>query len=248
LDGAGNGVTASVSVNLKDYSRLLVHEFSSELFFAEKVLICEGFDDFVVRAVARELFPKQLDSKNVSVISAGGKDNLAGVARLVLNLGIKCFVIADFDYLLRDSSDDRKKYGEVKAHQSVAALDLDFFAQPCVYGSKGKACLKGLNELRERIRKTDESAFYLAKSANDVSEPNLLDKLQNLRKHGVGILSGELESFCKDGFVSRNRKLSLNRTFELNFRLAGGEKISDIFDVTELVEVLTAVLEDRPPI
>lgn len=242
LSREANGVTASISVNLKDYSRLLVHEFSSELFVAEKVVICEGFDDFVVRAVARELFPKQLDSKNVSVISAGGKDNFSGVARLVLNLGIKCYVIADFDYLLRDASDDREKYGDVKAHQSVAGLDLEFFAQPCIYGDKGQACLKGLHNLRERIRKNDEGAFYLAKSASDVSEPNLLVTLQKLRKNGVGILSGELESFCKDGFVSHNNKLSLNRTFDLNARLASGEKISDIFDVTELSEILTTVL------
>jgi predicted ATP-dependent endonuclease of OLD family len=243
LSRENNGVTTSISVNLKDYSRLLVHEFSSELFFADKVIICEGFDDFVVRAVARELFPKQLDSRNVSVISAGGKDNFAGVARLVMNLGIKCYVIADFDYLLRDSSEDRRQYGDVKAHHSVASLDLDFFAQPCIYGDKGKGALKGLQALRDRIRKADESLFYLAKCANEVSEPNLLETLQKLRRNGVGILSGEIETFCKDGFVSPKNKLNLNRTFDLNARLASGEKISDIFDVTEIAEVLTSVLK-----
>jgi putative ATP-dependent endonuclease of OLD family len=243
LSRENNGVTSAISVNLKDYARLLVHEFSSELFFADKVIICEGFDDFVVRAVARELFPKQLDSKNVSVISAGGKDNFAGVARLVLNLGIKCFVIADFDYLLRDTSEDRQQYGEVKAHHSVASLDVDFFAQSCIYGDKGRGALRGLQALRDRIRKVDESAFYLAKCANEVSEPNLLETLQKLRRNGVGILSGEIETFCKDGFVSPKNKLNLNRTFDLNARLARGEKISDIFDVTEIAEVLTAVLK-----
>jgi putative ATP-dependent endonuclease of the OLD family len=243
LSRENNAVTDAISVNLKDYSRLLVHEFSSEVFFADKVVICEGFDDFVVRAVAKELFPKQLDSMNVSVISVGGKDNFASVARLVMNLGVKCYLIADFDYLLRDSSEDRRNYGDVKAHQSVENLAVEFFSQPCIYGSKGGGALKGLRVMRERIKKADESAFYLAKSVKEVPEKNLADTLQKLRTHGVGILSGELESLCKDGFVSPKNKLSLNRTFDLNARLASGEKISDIFDVTELVEVLTAVLK-----
>jgi hypothetical protein len=188
------------------------------------------------------LFPKQLDAKNVSVTSAAGKDNIAGVARLVLNLGIRCYLVADFDYLLRDTSDDRLRYGDVKPHQSIVNMSLDFFTQPCIYGNKGKGALKGLQSLREKIRNADESAFYLAKAVGEVPEPSLPGILQKLRQNGVGILSCELEALCKDGFVSPNKKLNLNRTFELNARLANGEKISDIFDVTELKELLTAVL------
>lgn len=242
LSRESQGSTACISINLKDYSRLLVHEFSSELFFADKAIICEGFDDFVVRAVANEFFPKQLDSKNVSVISAGGKDKFAGVVRLVLNLGIKCYIVADFDYLLRDELDDRLAFGDVKAHQSVASLPVDFFTQTCIYGHKGKEIHKAIQNLRKKIKEADASEFYLAKVAKEVSRPDLHDNLQKMRMHGIGILSGDLESFCKDGFVSRNNKLNLNRTFDLNARLAHGEKISNIFDVAEIIEILATVL------
>jgi hypothetical protein len=100
-----------------------------------------------------------------------------------------------------------------------------------------------LRSLRDKIKQVDEAAFYLAKSASEVSEPTLSGALQWLRNKGVGILSRELESFCKDGFVSPTRKFNLNRTFDLNARLASGEKISDIFDVSEIAEVLSAVLK-----
>ncbi len=131
----------------------------------------------------------------------------------------------------------------MKAHHSVASLDLGFFAQSCIYGDKRRGALRGLQTLREGMRKADESAFYLAKCANEVSEPNLLETFQKLRRNGVGILSGEIETFCKDGFVSPKNKLNLNGTFDLNARLASGEKISDIFDVTEIAEDLRAVLK-----
>jgi putative ATP-dependent endonuclease of OLD family len=239
-----DGQTASTSVNLRDYARILVHEFSSEMFFAEKVVVCEGYDDFVLRSVAKEFFPKQLDAQNVSVISAAGKDNFSNIVQLVLRLGIKCYILADFDYLLRDKSEERRNYDDAKPHESIVNLSADFFTQQCVYGDRGEAVYKKLQRLREKIKKNDPKAFYLAKKADEVNveEIDLLDILRKLRQRGVGILSGEIECSCKDGSVSSKNKLNLDAVFELNSRMANGEKISDIFDVTELVELLGPTL------
>jgi putative ATP-dependent endonuclease of OLD family len=238
------GFTNSTSVNLKDYARILVHEFSSEMFFAEQVVVCEGYDDFILRSVAREMLPKQLDAKNISVISAAGKDNFSNIVQLVMKLNIKCHILADFDYLLRDKSDDRRKYGDVGAHESLVSLPQDFFSQKCVWGDKGPSIYKQLQRLREKIKNTDPKAFYTAKKVDEVAVEgvDLPDGLSKLRQHGVGILSGEIESLCLDGSVSSAKKLSLDAVFELNSRIANGEKISDIFDITELLEVLGAVL------
>lgn len=240
-----DGHTTSTSVNLKDYARILVNEASSELFFAEKVVVCEGFDDFVFRAVAKEMFPKELDSQNVSVVSVGGKDNLSTLAQLVMNLGIKCYVFSDFDYLLRDKSEERKQYGaQVKAHESIVSLGSEFFEQASIYGGKGSGIFKKLQSLREKIKKDVPDAFYTAKRASDINLPGIdfMDILSKLRQHGVGILSGEIEDLCKDGSMSAQKKLSLDVVFELNSRLANGESIHDIFDVAEIVELLGIVL------
>jgi putative ATP-dependent endonuclease of the OLD family len=239
------GYTSCVSVNLKDYARILVHEFSSELFFAEKVIVCEGYDDFVLRAVAKERFPKQLDGKNVSVISAAGKDNISHLVQLVMKLGIKCQILTDFDYLLRDKSDERCNYGDVSPHESLASLPLEFFGQPCVFGRFGEAFFKKLQRLREKMKKVDPKSFYLAKKVDDLNLDwiDLPVQLSKLRQRGVGLLSGEIEDLCRDGTVSSKKKLSLHAVFELNSRIASGEKISDIFDDSELVELLEAVLK-----
>jgi putative ATP-dependent endonuclease of OLD family len=244
LSKNATGHTNSTSVNLKDYARILVHEFSSEMFFAEKVVVCEGYDDFILRTVAREIFPKQLDAQNISVISAAGKDNFSNIVELVMKLGIKCYILADFDYLLRDKSEDRRNYGDVGAHESVVSLPQDFFRQKCVWGEKGAEAYKRLQRLREKIKNTDPKAFYTAKKADEVAVdgidiPKVLSKL---RERGVGILSGEIESLCVDGSVSPAKKLSLDAVFELNSRIANGEHISNMFDITELIEVLAAVL------
>lgn len=244
LSKDSNGETNSTSVNLKDYARILVHEFSSEMFFAEKVIVCEGYDDFVLRTVANEAFPKQLDAQNISIISAAGKDNFSNIVQLVMKLGIKCHLLADFDYLLRDKSDDRREYGDVSPHESVVSLKPEFFGQTCVYGKNGASIYKKLQRLREKIKANNPKAFYTAKKVDEVVVDgiDLPDALSKLREHGVGILSGEIESLCQDGTVSVTKKLSLDTVFDLNSRIANGESISDIFDVTELVEVLVAAL------
>jgi energy-coupling factor transporter ATP-binding protein EcfA2 len=241
---SADAYTTCTSVNLKDYARILVHEFSSELFFAEKVIVCEGYDDFVLRTVAKEIFPKQLDSQNISVISAAGKDNLSTLVQLVMKLGIKCHILADFDYLLRDKSEERRKYGDVKPHESVVSLPPDFFRQECVYGDQGEAIFKKLQRLRDKIRNNDPQGFYLAKKVDEVNVDgiDLRDILSKLRQRGLGILTGEIEDLCQDATVSSDNKMSLDAVFELNARIANGENISDIFDVTELIEVLGAIL------
>jgi hypothetical protein len=133
----------------------------------------------------------------------------------------------------------------VKPHESLVSLSPEFFAQECVYGEKGAAVHKKLQSLREKIRNSDPKVFYLAKRADEVNVDgiDLPDILSKLRQHGVGILSGEIEDSCQDGSVSGKNKLNLDAVFELNSRIANGENISDIFDITELIEMLGAVLD-----
>lgn len=89
----------------------------NELFFADKVIVCEGQDGYILRLVASELFPKKLDEQNISVVMVGGKNNLAKMCKLVLGLGLKCFVLSDFDYLLRDKASERESMAQNRMKQ-----------------------------------------------------------------------------------------------------------------------------------
>ena len=73
--------------------------------------MCEGFDDVLLRYAAHELFPGKLDEGNVSIVSVSGKDNICELVKLVLKLDIRCHVLADFDFLLRDKLPERMQYG-----------------------------------------------------------------------------------------------------------------------------------------
>lgn len=239
----GNNTIAN-PLNIKQFKDLLLDNNQNEVFFSDKVIICEGYDDFIIRAVAREIYPKKLDEQNISIISSGSKDNISRFAKLVLKLNIKCFVFADFDYFLRDKQDERKKY-EAKAHESVTNLGNVYFRQECIAGENGDRAISAIDKLRRKLKTTNELAFYTAKSVDAFIEgEEIRGMLKKMRENGVCILDAEIEDLSRDkDLLSADNKLSLDKLYELNAKLLAGSKISDIIAIEEISKFLRLVLE-----
>jgi putative ATP-dependent endonuclease of the OLD family len=72
---------------------------NGELFFANKVIICEGKDDEFALKLGLEKRKTDLDGRSVSVIGVGGKGNLVDYAELLGQLGIPWCAVLDQDRL-----------------------------------------------------------------------------------------------------------------------------------------------------
>ncbi|OPX04462.1 ATP-dependent endonuclease [Geobacillus sp. LEMMY01] len=74
---------------------------NSELFFADKVILVEGGEEYIIPLIADFIFEQTgiLDKRNISVVKVGGKSQFGIYMALLRDLGIDYFVIADFDYL-----------------------------------------------------------------------------------------------------------------------------------------------------
>jgi putative ATP-dependent endonuclease of the OLD family len=229
----GNATNAR-SVDIGKYKKVLVDKKQNEIFFADKVIVCEGNDEFVLTFIAKELFPKVLDTQNISVIAVGGKDQIHEFVKLVLTLGIKCFILADFDYLLRDPPN----------HKSIMNLCKEFFGQDCIFGSDGRRAISKIEILRTKLRGNNKELFTNGKTSDDFDDAEVPIFLKYLRDNGVGILTGEIENCSKDyAFISPNKKLTLEKIYELNERMINGAKITDLLDVSEIKEFLEIVIE-----
>jgi len=234
--------TTAQGLDAREFLDLLINNNQNELFFADKVIICEGFDEHILRAAAEELFPGELDKQNVSIISLEGKDRLVRMSRVILKLGIGCFVFADFDFLLRDP---KKVEGyETKAHPSVEQLPLEFFAQAHVYGQDATKYQGRIAKLRNTLRASNAKAFYEAKHVSEFNDEQLPSILQKLRAHGIGILDGELEHLSKDEewIKPSSKKLNLQRVYEMRERLSAGEKISGMLELAPLKQFLGPII------
>lgn len=194
-----------------------------------------------------------MDEQNVSVVSAGGKDKISSLTKLVTGIGIDCYIVADFDYFLRDKGKEADKYktNGVKKHESILSLTNDFFEQNCILGKKGNDIFKKIQKLRADIKKNHEREFYLAKSLDDFKQieyanfKDLNELLKTLRIAGVCILTRQIEAFSKDSiFLSPKNKLDLNKIFDISQRIESGEKISSILDTSEIEEFLSKIIKD----
>jgi energy-coupling factor transporter ATP-binding protein EcfA2 len=242
---AAKGTTARI-LDAREYLGLLTNNNQNELFFADKVILCEGLEEHILRAAADELFPGELDRQNISIISLEGKDRLVRMARIVLKLGIECLILSDFDFLIRDTT---KPDGyNTKAHPSVEQLPLEFFSQERVAGKDAGKYQRRIAALRNKLRKQNPKAFYEAAHVSEFNDNELTSILAKLRARGIGVLDGEIEHLSKDDewIKAGTRKLSMERVYELRERLKAGKKMCEMFELAPLIEFLTPILKKQP--
>lgn len=240
----GNYTTAE-SISIREYRYLLLDNNYNELFFADKVIICEGNDVYVLRWIADELFPGQLNEQNISLIMAGGKDQVSKFVRMAVHLKIKCFVFADFDYLLRDQSQNAKKLKQ--CHESLQSIHEAFWKQDVTYGKNFLKAINLVKKFREEIKKNQEQKFFLATKVSELTDKkgNYSIFLSDLRKHGVGILNGQIEDLSKNSTIlSPSNKLDIQKVFQINEMIVqNGMKISDLLETSMVKEFLEHVFK-----
>lgn len=251
--------TYAKPVKIKANRFLLLDNNHNEVFFADKVIVCEGLDHYLLRWVSKEKYPKNLDEQNISIISVGTKDFIGTFTELLLDLGICCFVFADFDYFLRDEENEASKYEEVikaksgrerklsKRHKSIANLSKKFFEQECLFGTQGAGVISKIKGMRLKLKSESEKEFYTAKTIEDFSKEkgNIGTLLSELRKNGAGILNAEIEHLSKDLnlIAPETNKLTYDKVFEINKLINEGAKITDLFETSQIEEFLDGVFK-----
>ena len=86
-------------------ARQLASGHSSEMFFADKVLIVEGETEFIVFPKLSALVPENhFYRNNIAVVNAQGKDTIISIVKTLESLGINWASIVDDDFLDRKST------------------------------------------------------------------------------------------------------------------------------------------------
>ncbi|MBE0069277.1 ATP-dependent nuclease [Thermoanaerobacterium thermosaccharolyticum] len=243
-----SGRSITNQLNLKEFKEILIDNNQNELFFADKVIICEGYDSYVIRWIAEEFFGDKLNEENISIISAGGKDRISKFVKLTLKLGIETYIMADFDYLLRDNDTVKTKSYGVDCHESIANISDSLFEQK--FNKDYVKVISKISKIRNKIKSDYEERFYTAKNIKEFDDSiyynKLKDFLKYLRHHVICILSGDIESIFNKGVLNldKNNKLTMERIFEINSKIANDFKISDIVDVEEIKEFLENIFNN----
>jgi putative ATP-dependent endonuclease of the OLD family len=178
-EGGNKSVAYKTTFDHSKEKQILLKRHNAEMFFADMVVLVEGGDKYVVEALASEYSKHRraegvrighswLDSHNISVIKVGGKHEFHKYFRKLKELNIRCFILADFDFFLRE-------------------LD-QFFAK---LGKNTKQYCDELNQLRQQMGDTNG-----VKRLVEIPEKHHADTrayLSKLKPKDVFIMERDLE-------------------------------------------------------
>ena len=160
--------------------QMLVKSQNAEMFFADKVILVEGGDKYIIEAVANflgkylniGLGENWLNEQNISVISVGGKGEFSKYVKKLNELNIPVFVLADFDFFLRGLSGF---FSDLKYNQDV------------------------LNELNGLKSKLQLNTFSLSEKI--IRQINIF--IENFAETGLKVDASEIRKAFKENIKSK---------------------------------------------
>ena len=235
-----NGTIARyVEIN-EDFKNLFIREENSELFFAIKVIITEGFDKYILKFYDSLENSSQLDEKNISIVSAEGKNDFINFIKICEKLGIDFFILADFDYLLRGilSNYELKEYLKEKlgttSYIKLEKLINHYLSEESYrsFRDKGKK-IEELDDITEESK--EKIKDYILQGIKELKE-----------KANIFILTGEIEDIFKKDYkedILENEKFTFESVIKLRkYLIEDNKNFSDIFE-EEFLNVLKELFE-----
>jgi predicted ATP-dependent endonuclease of OLD family len=116
------------------------NEYINEVFFADKVILVEGFSDKIACHLALEKLGIDIDLKNISIIECGSKTAIEPIAQILKHFNIKTYALLDAD-----------AETEILKLQELLGEDNVFVQEPDLEGMLGRDKI-GLNA-NEKLNK-----------------------------------------------------------------------------------------------
>lgn len=116
------------------------NEYINEVFFADKVILVEGFSDKIACQLALEKLGIDIDLKNISIIECGSKTAIEPIAQILKHFNIKTYALLDAD-----------AETEILKLQELLGEDNVFVQKPDLEGMLGRDKI-GLNA-NEKLNK-----------------------------------------------------------------------------------------------
>ena len=150
-DVAHSFVDSTTAPNSIQIQAKVNEQGNGELFFANKVVICEGKDDeFALRSML-EMLEVDLDGRSISILSIGGRDNAVDYARLLRSIGTSWCAVTDEDKLpdgtIKEASQKTREELESLKREGDVHLQWPIDLEHC-FGIARNAAKRGKPEFK----------------------------------------------------------------------------------------------------
>lgn len=246
--------------------QILVKSQNSEMFFADKVILVEGGEKYILEAAAKyygknirpELGEHWINERNISVISVGGKSEFAKYANKLNELKITYYILADFDFLLRGLSEfftiiKMAQKGIDALNSLKSQLELNTFKLPASIENYvdefiSKVEDEHLKVDRKALRKYIKLPFTAKKICDfeDDKQQLITEFMRRLHKINLFILKGELENYYTDECrMSLPPNLGKEETpiYIVSEMLSEDKNICDLINTEEYFNLFNKVIQ-----
>lgn len=236
---------------------------NAEMFFAEKVILVEGEEKILIPEIVKSIYGKNiLNNNDISIIKVGGKSYF-DIYRKVLNeLKIKNYVIADYDSINRGidsllNDDEKHSLGIIRAKMQETLKSnkkIKKETESRDWESLIKMLDKIINEKKYDSELDDiwsdfKSRIYQKNKLKDLQQDTkkeIMNFILDMYKNGIFIMQkGELEDYYKkenfgEEFSNINGKGIIAYKIA---ELASTCGIDKYMEIEEYKEILSNILE-----
>lgn len=197
--------TISHEIILEFCKEVILSNDNKEIFFADKVILCEGKEKFLLEFMNSKLLNGKFEEDNISVIAVNGKSNFSKYIYIAKEMNVKVYIIADFDYLLRSNDKQKLEEYDSKYHGDISNLglkNLNYITQ-----INDNEMQKFISKLRNKLCDYDQEKFYKSKSKQDYKDfsfnycnedYSIEDCLEKLRSNNIFLEDAEVEDLFKN--------------------------------------------------
>ena len=236
---------------------------NTEMFFAEKVILVEGEEQILIPEIVKKIYGKNiLNNNDISVIKVGGKSYFDIYRRVLNELGIENYIIADYDIINRgiDSlleEKERNKLSEIrgkiqeklksnkKIKKEMESRDWESLVKILDNIIKEKKYNVALDE----IWTTFKDRIYEKNKLEDLDtelEKEIKDFILDMYKNGIFIMQkGELEDYYKkDNFREEFSKISGKGIIAYKIaELASNYGVDKYIEIEEYKKILSNIIK-----
>ena len=192
-------------INLDQCREVILRNDNKEIFFADKIILCEGKEKLLLEFLNLNYLDGKFDDNNISIISVNGKNNFKKYIQIAQKINVKVYMIADFDYLLRDNKTEKLKQYEKKYEGDISNLNLANLQY--ITQIKDNEIQKFISNLRNELLKYSEEKFYKSKNIEEYEDfifeyennkYTIKDCINKLQENNIFIEDAEIENIFKN--------------------------------------------------
>ena len=238
---------------------------NAEMFFAEKVILVEGEEQIIIPEIIKKIYGKNiLNNNDISIVKVGGKSYFSIYRKVLDDLNIKNYIIADYDIINREltpllTEEEKRTLGDIRTKipqqlktssnikKETSSRDWESLVQEIEKITKEQKYDASLKDIWETFRNRIYTKNKLSE-LDDALKQEIIKFIYSLYNKNIFIMQkGELEDYYKkENFGEEFTNISGKGITAYKIaELSTYKEIDSYIEIDEYKNILSKIIDDK---